>query len=87
MEHDLVAHLYATALLLMREHDAAFLPLGVVRERLGWPDAVLGEIVEHCVASDPVAAGRLRAEWMDDGAGGVGFIGIRPHAPSAGQQA
>jgi hypothetical protein len=86
-DHDLVAHLYGTALALMREHGQVFLPLEVVRERLGWSPEVLGEVVDHCVALDPVAAGALKAEWMDDGdrpafgACGQRFIGIRPVDP------
>lgn len=83
-EHDLVAHLYATAVALMSEHRSVFLPLEVVRERLGWPPDVLGEVVDHCVRTDPVAAGGLRAQWMDDGdrpafgRSAQRFIGLRP---------
>jgi hypothetical protein len=84
--HDLVAHLYAAALQLMRAHGQAFLPLEVVRERLEWSPEVLGEVVDHCVAHDPIAIGALRADWMDEGdrpafgAAGMRFIGIRPAA-------
>lgn len=82
--HDLVAHLYGTALTLEREHGQVFLPLEVVRERLGWPPELLGEVVDHCVANDPLAMGVLRATWMDDGdrpafgASGQRFIGVVP---------
>jgi len=82
--HDLVAHLYGTALALAREHGQVFLPLQVVRERLDWSPELLGEVVDHCVATDPVAGGRLRAQWMDDGdrpafgASGQRFIGVTP---------
>jgi hypothetical protein len=83
-EHDLVAHLYATALAMAREYGQAFLPLEVVRERLGWTPELLGSVVDHCVAEKPVAMGLLAADWMDDGdrpafgASGQRFIGIRP---------
>jgi hypothetical protein len=83
-EHDLVAHLYAAALVLAREHGQVFLPLEVVRERLGWPPELLGEVVDHCVAANPVALGALRADWIDDGerpafgSSGQRMIGIRP---------
>jgi hypothetical protein len=88
-EHDLVAHLYATTLTLAREHGQVFLPLEVVRERLGWSREVLGEVVDHCVALDPLVMHPLglKAEWMDDGerppfgASGQRFIGIRPVSP------
>lgn len=79
-----MAHLYATTLTLAREHGQVFLPLEVVRERLGWSAEVLGEVVDHCVALDPVAMGELKADWMSDGdrppfgASGQRFIGIRP---------
>jgi len=84
--HDLVAHLYATTLRLMRELGQVFLPLEVVRERLGWSPELLGEVVDHCVSADPVAMHALRADWMDDGdrpafgASGQRMIGIRPVA-------
>lgn len=93
--HDLAAHLYATALRLMRAHSQVFLPLEAVREHLGWTPELLGEVVDHCVAHDVVALGVLGAEWMDDGdrpafgASGKRFIGVRPaeaggHAGAAG---
>lgn len=83
-EHDLVAHLFVTSLQLMQETGNVFLPLEVVAERLAWDDETMGAVVDHCVATDPIAAGRLRAEWMDDGdrrafgADHQRFIGIRP---------
>jgi len=88
-EHDLVAHLYAAALRLMDEHRQAFVPLNAVQEQLGWPDDVLGGVVDHCVDADavitlPGAPTSLSADWMDDGdrpaygVGGMRFIGIRP---------
>jgi hypothetical protein len=82
--HDLVAHLYATSLELMRRHGQAFLPLDAVEAKLGWPTETMHAVVDHCVRTDPVVGGRLRAEWMDDGerrAFGqtrMRFIGIRP---------
>lgn len=82
--HDLVAHLYGTALQLMRRHGQVFLPLEVVRTELGWDAETLSAVVDHCVTADPVAVGALRAEWMDDGdrppfgQDGMRFIGIRP---------
>jgi len=85
-EHDLVAHLYATTLQLMRELGQVFLPLEVVRERLDWSPELLGQVVDHCLAHDPVAAGTWRADWMDDGdrpafgSAGQRMIGIRPVA-------
>lgn len=81
-EHDLVAHLYGTALSMEREHGQVFLPLEVVRERLGWSAELLGRVVDHCVTSEPVAMGMLRAAWLDDGdrpafgASGQRFIGV-----------
>jgi len=89
--HDLVAHLYATALTLMREHGQVFLPIEVVRDRLGWSPEVMSGVVDHCEALGPVAVGRLSAEWIADGdrppfgAGGQRMIGIRPvpEGPSA----
>jgi hypothetical protein len=88
-EHDLVAHLYAAAMALMHEHRQAFLPLATVQERLGWEDALLGEVVDHCVAEAPAitlpgAPTALTADWMDEGErpaygrSGQRFIGIRP---------
>jgi hypothetical protein len=83
-EHDLVAHLYGTALSLAREHGQVFLPLEVVRRRLEWSPELLGEVVDHCVAHDPVALGALRASWMEDGdrpafgATQQRFIGVIP---------
>ncbi len=83
-EHDLVAHLYGTALRMAREHGQVFLPLEVVRERLEWTPELLGEVVDHCVTQDPVAMGTLKAEWMEDGdrpafgASGQRFIGVVP---------
>lgn len=89
--HDLATHLYAATLQLMRELGQAFLPLEVVQRRLGWPQGLLGEVVDHCVRTDPVTAEGLRAHWMDDGGrpsygtSGQRFIGIRaPLMPSAG---
>jgi hypothetical protein len=85
-DHDLVAHLYAVTLQLMRDQGQVFLPLEVVRERLGWSAELMAQVVDHCVARDPVAAGALRADWMDDGerpafgASGQRMIGIRPAA-------
>lgn len=89
MEHDLVAHLYAAGLSLMHEHRQAFLPLEAVRDKLGWDDALLGDVVDHCVAESPAitlpgAPTALVADWMDDGErppfgrSGMRFIGIRP---------
>ena len=82
--HDLVAHLYAAALGLMREHGQVFLPIEVVRKRLDWSSEVMSGVVDHCVALGPVAVGRLTAEWISDGdrpafgASGERMIGIRP---------
>jgi hypothetical protein len=84
--HDPVAHLYGTALKLMLEHDQAFLPLEVVRERLGWSAEELARVVDHCVTAAPVVNGALVADWMDDGdrppfgSRGVRLIGIRAAA-------
>ncbi|HUH08656.1 MAG TPA: hypothetical protein VML96_12730 [Egibacteraceae bacterium] len=84
--HDLVAHLFAASLDLMHRHGQPFLPLETVRERLGWSEQVLGDVVDHCVEADPVSLGDLKAEWMDDGerpafgASGKRFISIRPAA-------
>jgi hypothetical protein len=82
--HDLVAHLYGVTLQLMQELGQVFLPLEVVRERLGWGPELLGQVVDHCVTNDPVAGGGLKADWMDDGdrpafgVSGQRMIGIRP---------
>lgn len=88
--HDLVAHLYAVALQLMQRHGQVFLPLEAVRKELGWSADVLSEVVDHCVATSPVAlehvGGGLVADWIDDGdrpafgRSGVRMVGIRPAA-------